>query len=369
MSGDKRKVVYVLGAGFSFGTEHEVSWGHSKLSMPLQNDLLEKIFKFNSRVIHDLDPLAKTIRTYFNPKGYRSKRGVGASRHKDLNGLSVEEVVTFFEEMIRDSDGTNKNSFRIAETKLRRLTLELIEYLSINGEPNRNAILKAFRNDILATDTIITFNWDTLLDRVLANNKNKSRQWHPAWGYGRAVGKLFTYQGRKVLKSPNKHATLLKLHGSINWLANDNNFTIPVRFSSNGNLDDVVMMPPKMLKREIWGEEPTELPTAPARGNWAVHTKGLYKKLWHEAEESMSIAKKIVFIGYSFPAADTSVFGLIRRSLSKAKAGDGEYPEIRIVDPEAASLSKKFIQSFQIEIPSKHQYLTLSSYVRKESRK
>jgi len=368
VSTGQRKVVYVLGAGFSYGTNHKVKRGQSYLMMPLQNDLLEKIFQYHCKTIKTVDKLAKVIREYFSPQSYRSRHNTGASRHQDLLGLSVEEIVTFFEEMARDSEEEKESTiFRKSETELRKLTLQLIEFLSIGGKPNQNIILKQFRSLILDTDTIITFNWDTLLDRVLANNKE--REWHPAWGYGRTVNKIFEYSGRLPRVPPRKHATLLKLHGSINWIACAEQRTIQAGFSPKGNLDDVVMMPPKMLKREIWGEEPTELKTDPLRGNWAVHADGLYPDVWREAESAMSRAKRIVFIGYSFPAADTSVYGLIRRSLAIAKITYGAFPNIHIVDPNAAVLSERFQRSFKIQIPIQDQFLSLSSYVLNRDRK
>lgn len=368
MSIPTRKVVPVLGAGFSYGTNHQVRWGQSLLNMPLQNDLLEKIFQFQYRKIQHIDGLARIIRKYFNPTAYRSKRRTGASRHDDLKDLSVEEIVTFFEEMVRDSNDENEvQQFRSAETHLRKLTLELITFLSVHGNPNQNQILKAFRNLILDTDTIITFNWDTLLDRVLSNNTK--RKWHPAWGYGPTVRKLFQYSGHETEEIPNKHSTLLKLHGSINWLACGESKTIRAGFSPKQKVDDVVMMPPKMLKQEIWGSEPTELRSDPLRGNWAVHTDRLYPKLWQEAEHHLSKSKRIVFIGYSFPAADTSVFGLLRRSLANAKIAFDEQPDIHIVDPNAANLAKRFQQSFKIEVPIQNQFLSLGGYVLSRDRK
>lgn len=365
MANSTRKVVYILGAGFSYGTDHHIKWCKSKLYMPLQYNLLERIFHYHNKTIRDLDGLATLIRRYFSPDTFRSKRSEGAKRHRDLESLSVEEIVTFFEEMIRDLKPDEAKKFRKAETLLRRLTVELISDLSTNGSPGNNAILKKFRELLLGTDTVITFNWDTLLERALLN---KGR-WHPAWGYGSAVRNTFRYAAQQTPKALKKHVTVLKLHGSINWLAVENERVITKTLSPDGQFDGVVMMPPKMLKREIWGEEPTEDKTEPLRGNWAVHERGLYRKIWREAEEHLVRAKQLIFIGYSFPAADTSVFGLLRRSLAIAKTKRGEHPEIFIVDPNAAQLAERVQQSFQIEVPAKNQFLTLASYALPRSRR
>jgi hypothetical protein len=363
-----RKVSYVLGAGFSYGTKHTAKRGNYKINMPLQVNLLEEIFKYHFRSSKSFDGIAKLIRTYFCPNRDRPSRDSGAYRHFDIMNLSVEEIVTFFEEMIRDLSNDDVELFRKAEAEIRRRTVELISFLSCEGSPSTNAILRAFRDKVMDTDTIITFNWDTLLDRALYNKDNK-KKWHPAWGYGRTVRKIFQYAGgRKPYRAPKKHPTLFKLHGSVNWVARGTKFNIAKDFSPREQIDDVVMMPPKMLKREIWGEEPTEEKTNPLRGNWAVHDKHLYREIWREAESHLARSKQIVFIGYSFPAADTSVYGLLRRSLALAKNEHGIHPNVVIVDPNAAELAKRFKQSFQVEIPLENQFLSLSSYVLGQSR-
>lgn len=360
-----RKVAYVLGAGFSFGSGHQAPRGKFLLAMPLQNNFFETLFRFNFRSIKAFDEVAQVIRKFFSPSTYRSRRGPGANRHSDINRMSIEEVVTFFEEMARDRPENEAREFREAETALRRWTIELIDYLSTSSNPYQNRILREFvKEKVLDTDTLITFNWDTLLDQALYKRKH----WHPAWGYGKTVGGVFEYPARKKPKSRKKHPVLLKLHGSTNWLACGEDLIISRRFSCEHRGSDVVMMPPKMLKSEIWGDEPTEVETEPHRGNWAVHDEKLYPGIWSEAEKHLSRSKRIVFIGYSFPAADFSVFGLIRRALAKAKYKYQEVPVIHIVDPNAATIAVKFAQSFHIEVPVERQFLSLSSYVVRPTR-
>jgi hypothetical protein len=361
----RRKITYVLGAGFSYGSGHRAQRGKSVLTMPLQSNFFETLFRFHFKSIKDLDVVARLTRKYFSPNSYRSRRGSGANRHSDIKALSIEDVVTFFEEMARDLPEEEGRVFRDAEAELRRWTIELIDYLSKSSNAYRNRVLRVFgKEKLLDTDTAITFNWDTLLDQVL----HKRKHWHPAWGYGRTVGKVLRYPARKQPKARKKHATLLKLHGSINWVARGDDASISRSFSSGGRVDDVIMMPPKMLKSEVWGEEPTDTQTDPLAGNWAVHDRHLYPGIWREAEDHLSRSKRIVFVGYSFPAADVSVFGLIRRALANAKAAYGEHPDIHVVDPNAASISERFGQLFQINVPVANQFLSLSSYVLPQSR-
>jgi hypothetical protein len=68
--------------------------------MPLQFSLFEELCRFHHRKIRRLDKVAKAIRQYFSPNTYRATRSRGSARHQDLFGLSVEEVVTFFDEIV-----------------------------------------------------------------------------------------------------------------------------------------------------------------------------------------------------------------------------------------------------------------------------
>lgn len=355
----RRKIAYVLGAGFSYGSEHTALVGKHKLGMPLQLTLFKELCKFHYRKIKRLDKTAKTIREYFSPNTYRASRGKGASRHRDLFSLSVEEVVTFFDEILTNKDGTDTSEIKEAAEELQRLTVELISYLSTHGSPGKNRLLKQFAKRLVQTDVVISFNWDTILDRVLMNQSD----WHPSWGYGTTVRQEFRYAARSVPAIPKKYPRLLKLHGSINWLAYDEHDkvdqVIASRWHPGGRGRDVVMMPPKMIKPEVWGRKSE---SAVSGGNKYV-SDNFYPDLWEEAEGQLSRSRRIVFIGYSFPPADFAVSNMLRRAISTMKVVTGRFPEVDIVDPNAAQLAERFKQSFAIEVPVRNQYLSLGNYL------
>ena len=354
-----RKIAYVLGAGFSYGSNHTAPVGNQKIGMPLQLTLFKELCSFHFKQIRRLDETAKAIRKYFSPKTYRASRERGAYRHRDLFGLSVEEVVTFFDEIVTNSKGNDVGDARLAAEELQRLTVELISYLSTNGSPGKNKLLKSFVSRLLQTDVIISFNWDTLLDRVLMNQSN----WHPAWGYGTTVRNEFEYAAREAPSIPNKYPRLLKLHGSINWVAYEANNgvrrVVMKDWHANERERDVVMMPPKMIKPEVWGKKSE---SAVSGGNNFV-TDDFYPALWKEAEDQLSRCRRIVFIGYSFPPADFAVSNMLRRAISEMKVSTGRFPEVDIVDPNAARLAERFGQSFAIEVPISNQFLSLGNYL------
>ena len=364
MTTSSRKIAYVLGAGFSYGSNHMAPVGKHNVSMPLQFSLFEELCRFHYRKIERLDQIAKAIRKYFSPNTYRATRSKGSSRHQDLFGLSVEEIVTFFDEIITNKKaGTDE--IDLAAKELQKLTVELISYLSTHGSPGQNSLLKSFANRLMQTDVVITFNWDTILDRVLANQTKY--KWHPSWGYGKTVRKEFALSERKPPTPPRKYPRLLKLHGSINWVAykarNSNSKCIIMRGWNPGKrAEDVVMMPPKMIKPEISGRDTTSNLSTVSSGNKEIPSD-FYPNLWEEAEKQLSGCRRIVFVGYSFPPADFAVSNMLRRAISTMKVSTGNFPEIDIVDPNAAELAKRFEKSFKINVPVDNQYLSLKNYL------
>lgn len=359
----EQKIAYVLGAGFSFGSNHTAPIGRHKVHMPLQFSLFEELCRFHYRRISRLDRIARAIRQYFSPNTYRATRGRGSSRHEDLFGLSVEEVVTFFDEIVTNE----KEGFEeidSAARELQELTVELISHLSTRGSPGQNQILRRFARRLMQTDVVVTFNWDTILERALSN-QNKYR-WHPSWGYGRTVRQEFTYSARRPPLIPKKYPRLLKLHGSINWTAvaaqPGPRRSITRTWDPAGRYRDVVMMPPKMIKPEVWGRQQPKNLSGGSGGNRQI-SGDFYPRLWAEAEKQLSRCRRLVFVGYSFPPADFAVSNMLRRAISTMKVSTGRFPDVDIVDPNSAELATRFKQSFKIKVPIDNQYLSLRNYL------
>lgn len=370
MSSSSRKIAYILGAGFSYGTGHFAKVGQTPIYMPLQNTLFRELCIFHHRKIDRLSYVAKYIRKYFSPNTYRTGRHRGSRAHEDLFGLSIEEIVTFFDELIR-TNHPDRETIEDVIGDLQDMTVELISYLSTAGRPGQNKLLKRFVQRLAQTDVLITFNWDTLLDRALVNRRKDRRRkrgsfWNPSWGYGKTVRDTFTYSGewQSSKAISRKYSKLLKLHGSINWraskLTSGTESIIESHWAAASNLREVVMMPPKMIKPEIWDAGSIEPTSDSVYGNRAL--SGFYPKIWREAEDQLKLCRRIVFIGYSFPPADFAVGNMLRRSLSEIKA-TRQSPAIDIVDPNATQLAERFEKSFKIKVPMGNCYLSLKSYL------
>lgn len=73
-----------------------------------------------------------------------------------------------------------------------------------------------FLKTLRAGDALITFNWDTLLDRALF----ETTTWNPDTGYGVEFNFVLDKDWRRQKTAPVSPHTYLKLHGSTNWFVN-----------------------------------------------------------------------------------------------------------------------------------------------------
>lgn len=217
------------------------------------------------------------------------------------------------------------------------------------GNPCRNygALVASLQPD----DTLITFNWDTLLDRALW----ETGRWQPDTGYGVTFGYILDgkWRGtpRRVKKSELK---LLKLHGSTNWLIsyvawNFRDRTrrmlfcpetehIPVcYFRCTHDLPSYQDLytpsgifrygfPPNHPEFETCGYlYPMIVP--PSRTKYYDDLPDVLPVLWQEAGEKMRKADEVVIIGYSFPETDLMSWELMDEATKWGKI------RVTVIDP------------------------------------
>lgn len=140
-------------------------------------------------------------------------------------------------------------------------------------------------------DTIITFNYDTLIEDALTRMK-------VLYNYGYSSADLSNHKKRQTdlseyltLSEDSTNAiSLLKLHGSINWAEGEPNSSTGLvpRFFYN-NYDELV------AKGAVPLIEP---PT------WRKGGNDILRTVWDRAVTALQTATRIIFIGYSAPATD-----------------------------------------------------------------
>ncbi len=265
-------------------------------------------------------------------------------------------------------------------------------------------------------DTLITFNWDTLLDRAL----HDSTTWIPDTGYRVNFRSILDIDWR-----PPSHQVstvqLLKLHGSTNWLVDyvTRHMTTGERVMVTGqptpgrtiiSADPGFSVYEGMLKidwelhERQWGHQPILGPKEPSatpccflraprpfRAYRSRYRSGyqdfcyffppndptddipmmplivpptgfkLYDEfkhvldpLWEEAKTRIAGSDRIVVIGYSFPPTDHRVIDLLRPLASLG----ADAPRIQVVNPSPEAICQRITH----EIGLKSEYVQVVAH-------
>ncbi|CAK1918064.1 MULTISPECIES: SIR2 family protein [Vibrio] len=236
-------------------------------------------------------------------------------------------------------------------------------------------------------DVVITFNWDTLMDRALRQEQN----WSTDNGYGFEAHKIYRNQWVKPEMEVNVRAPrLIKLHGSTNWLTSHQVFHgDDVVFTHTSSPDDVWIYESTIDPYEChagrymegytdfsYGYYPVNLdgdgisppdgyvlakvtPKSPWMPEGLSGKKGLvsiplivppvkekkydaygdlFHMLWDDALQALIEADEIVIIGYSFPRTDLRSNKLF---IDAFMARD-TMPKLKILDPFPEKIADKF---------------------------
>lgn len=247
-------------------------------------------------------------------------------------------------------------------------------------------------------DVIVTFNWDTLMERALLDLGG----WHVDDGYG--VRPHSVFRDGWMSPSPPDPASavkIIKLHGSVNWLtgypiyegqelvlthalpagslfvfekATKPYDTFAGRYMSGyvpltcgyypPNLTDVpgraapeghaiVQVRPRfpfMPEGKAGDSGLTSMPliVPPVREKSYEFFGTLFEELWLQAQQALQSCEEIIVVGYSFPRTDLRSHGLFVDAFMARKA----LPRVTIIDPSPDRPAEKF--RMDLGIPESH---------------
>lgn len=309
--------VYILGAGASAGYDKsEVS-----LRSPTARDFFKKAMQL-------IDKNAIEGQRFHNLFNFLEKYYCFKKEDIKEKELDIEEVLTML-----DLE-TSKNELKMARKEL----LEMI-FLTLNKilYGKRCPYHKKLIENLKPTDTLITFNWDLLVDNVLSERDvpdykgNFSafyidNQWRRSCGYSNGPG-------------------LIKLHGSLNWMAckkcNKNYcYVLSGKVAADQviNPEDPKTLCPGCQKQM----EPIIIPPTLAKR----YSNELLDSLWAEASNSIKEANKIIIIGYSLPVTDFKAKWLFMKSVAMRRR---PLETLTIVDKYPDALGDKFKGLFKIK--------------------
>jgi hypothetical protein len=165
-------------------------------------------------------------------------------------------------------------------------------------------------------DTVITLNYDTMLDSALVR-----RGWHPSVGYGLGGGTAKIRWKRHPGVAESCKARVLKLHGSLNWWVRGDASTLANVFSKKPVLVTAPRFnqPSHMIRQII----------PPIYGKVFDHSH--WRKLWNSAFIALTEAERWIVIGCSIVDTDYHLQALLRRSVKKRK-GQNRRLSVTLVD-------------------------------------
>lgn len=138
---------------------------------------------------------------------------------------------------------------------------------------------------------LLSFNYDTLVEDVIADNEKLSK--NVSVDYGVRIDPA----DRSAVRAPRTHTVdLIKLHGSLNWYA--------VKGASDSlDLKNVCQVEPCDRSFPIYREDtPIYIPMAHAKESFLRGS--LFNLLWSKADYYLKNAEEIYFLGYGFPKTD-----------------------------------------------------------------
>jgi len=320
------KTVYILGAG--------ASYSHSNKEFPLINDIFKVAKKLlvTSLItdINTLNPNYGCVEDYIVNKFNKSIFNIKQK-------LNIEDILTNLE---IDIEKTKSNDLQIIRDRI--ITIILVTFILLDRKSvyyKRNGEYFLFFDRLKDNDTIITYNWDLLLDnildreRIISNIKNIGQVEDGILKkqYLRMLMDLSAYRDLSWDRTSapyeqyNSKGYYLKLHGSIDWLYCPNedcglySKVFPVKNVSGEYLiaDYKCHECSSRMKHLI----------IPPILNKNYSSFPFVKKLWNIALEELQSADELVIWGYRLPPTDFYNRWLFRQKSDKLK-------KVSIINPE-----------------------------------
>lgn len=308
--GVSKRAVVILGAGASRGAK---CFEASLLPAPLDADF----FAIMQRVQHKdatLGQFLEFLRTEF-----------GDDARPRMEELFTQlEALEEFHTTLKVARGPRVRRYGEQLTRFAEITAAFFRHLFLedSGAHRRCEYHESLAKALNAADTVISFNYDCLMDSALAAHSGGS--WSATDGYGLNIvsgAQHWDSKRPRRGKRPAQPIRLLKLHGSLNW-----DRSAPISGAAPGSIG---------LR-----QDPYEV-TARNRDEivppvWAKTIGGdaVFRELWKEARRVLPTGPVLVVVGYSVPPTDLLSQALIRVA-SAERAKNQKLSHLIVVNPDA----------------------------------
>jgi hypothetical protein len=352
----------ILGAGASIGAAKfpiESSLREAMAKMPSGDNFFYDLFFQGKTNTHDKRFLNVLGLTYEGlndliVRAWGLDKNLSHFDPEEWKQINIEEVFTFLDIGSRMYPRSTRyqKGFGICRSSLASF---ITSFLSVKSEGLHCEHLMDILFGLKPTDSIISFNWDTIADFTL------QQAGRPIYsGYLDLMTKeplrVSDYRDRPVL---------LKLHGSLNWIICPN-----PKCSLHGKPRLAVKR--KKLQRFFsmhkcpqCGNERGEPFIVPPTSQKFIRRGTLLHKLWLIAREKLPFCKRLIFVGYSFPATDFYSEWLFRQIYFI----DAQRPEIIVINPAIMKKKSQVTQRYEwlFRGCKIHRFATLQDFKRNGS--
>lgn len=325
------KKIFILGAGSSIG--------HSKKLFPSIQDFFHKAKELGLDLKNE----------YGQVVGY-AKNAMGTNVL--TSKINIEELFTNVEIELERNSSPDFLAIRQQLLKLIQVVLiKLEESLVSKGGEYQNFIEK-----LGPSDTIITFNWDLLLDNLMkrkqilisygSHDEDASLKSSLYWDFisNLTVFAEGTWRGISLHRpyqfwNPDS-SFYLKAHGSIDWFYCSNE-------SCSGARKVFPVLEPLKICYCSDCHEPLDLLLIPPILNKGYRQYPPIRRIWNIAAKEISSAEELIIWGYSLPPTDFYISWLLRQ------AREGDLKSLTIINPSVfnqksgkVKVSTTFVRNF-----------------------
>ena len=308
--------VIILGAGASAGYENS----EVKLRSPVAKSFLKISKKLvdNHQIQEQFGELWGFIEKYY----HIDKEKIGSCE------INIEELLTFL-----DIDKKHK---KVREKLIQIIYLTLDKVLRSDPCPYHQKLI----NQLGHNDTIITFNWDLLVDNAISSESASPPD------YATIFDKTFTGEWGSYNPGAD-HPKLLKLHGSLNWMyCKKCKKSYAYVLQGKVTTDTILNPDAKWLKCPDCRNHQLEPIIIPPTINKPYEEWEIVKQIWKEAKNCLITADEITIIGYSLPLTDFRAKWLFMEAVAERKQ---PLKKLTIVDKYPNGLFEKYKKLFKVD--------------------
>lgn len=318
----KHPVVMIFGAGATRG-----AFGKFPVPPPVDADFFELVAQLKG---HGTPKLARSVRKDVWALYSRSTDIGLESYYRDIE---TRATVLKFAKSANQPKNWNSRQRNLEELIRRTYIHTTCKTDVVPTKPHTSAAHEKVLARLKSGDTILTFNYDLVLEEALRSGS----LWSPLDGYGVTAHGItgdWCRRWRRTkgsTKLPKSKVILLKLHGSINWTLYKNRqirlkprpYVVRSR-SGQTVFEDVSVLPPGWNKRI---------------------DRNPYRKFWRTARLRLERCKTIVVVGYSLPETDLLARALVAEVVRLRAVRGNRLQQLHVADPSGI-VKQRFIDMF-----------------------